>query len=748
MTFKKYCAIFLLLFGFLIATTRCSTDVNAKIGTQKQSKMKEILSMISNALNIDDEGINHTLEFFKKITDFTNFDESSRNSTECLEDFLYVLELLKEGDLEAEKMFDSYGKPGSGIMSGNINWVGSYNECRNVTVPVLKNTTRGGFKGQYCQLGINLLPDSYNFPVKVGTCLPDTCDSSNVIAVLNTIVHKEEFQSFFSEKLRVDFQNRRAEVFSRIHRSHTVVLVVGACCGIGALLTLYSRPPIKEKDFCVLKETSVNKTNNIEMSSLPNIENNGTSINGTSEDSAISCSNSEGERSVTNEVRCVEDVPQVEEDKQDSATSSSNSEGECSATNEVRCVEDGPQIEEEKKERRIFLKFFLCFCPVTNAKKMEITAQNQRPVLNGLRSFASAWVVLCHTFSWSLTLVGNSVEALSMADNLWYQVILNGFYSVDIFFVMSGYFLATSFFSSAPKNRILKFFLMMIFRRLIRLLPLYAFTIFFFVTCFPHLASGPFWPHNAGTCKDNWWTNLLFVNNLSAAGAQCMPWTWYMPCDFQYFAFSLPLLYVLRRCPKLGKTLIFGLICASSAYVFYKTYENNLFTGPANNLFTGPANNLDFAAKNPGVFMVDVLYFSVNFVILNKKSSSPRSHGGVFHAEIRPTDVLGGSPGPQLCLSGLLLQSGKNVFETNKVASYAMDAATLTVALLCIFGLHLFGKDISLIGACFYNSSHHLLFSLCVAWFLFKCETGQAGRFLLWIGILVIFSCQTSLITL
>ncbi|GIY78163.1 putative 115 kDa protein in type-1 retrotransposable element R1DM [Caerostris darwini] len=48
--------------------------------------------------------------------------------------------------------------------------------------------------------------------------------------------------------------------------------------------------------------------------------------------------------------------------------------------------------------------------------------------------------------------------------------------------------------------------------------------------------------------------------------------------------------------------------------------------------------------------------------ILLPKSSSPRSHGGAFHAEIRPTHVLGGSPEPQLCLSGLLLQSGHFVF--------------------------------------------------------------------------------------
>ncbi|GIX70082.1 nose resistant to fluoxetine protein 6 [Caerostris extrusa] len=448
-------------------------------------------------------------------------------------------------------------------MSGNFNWVGSFNECRNVSVPVLKNTTQGGFNGQYCQLSINLLPDSYNFPLKLGTCLPNTCDSSNLITILNTIMHKrramrakrqlenylvpKKFQSFFPEsfvstsktvELKCFPESREFSYGTIVYIS--VVLVVAACCLIGATITLCSRQPIKEKDCCDLKEMSVPKTNNIEMSSLPNIENNGDSINGTSEDSSISGSNSEGECVVTNEVRRVEDGPQVEEEKQDSATSSNNSEGECSATNkdrcaedvpqvqenkqdsaisdsnsegecnvtnEVRCVENVSQVEEEKKGVKNFLKkFFLCFCPITNEEKMQLTAQSQRPVLNGLRSFAAAWVLLCHTFSFAFNVVGNPVEALSMADNLWYQVILNGFYSVDIFFLLR----------SSNKGGT--------HRAMLNLSQICASTSvriydFLFVTSFRHLASGPFWPHDTGTCQDNWWMNLLFCEQLVYRGS-------------------------------------------------------------------------------------------------------------------------------------------------------------------------------------------------------------------------------------
>ena len=53
-----------------------------------------------------------------------------------------------------------------------------------------------------------------------------------------------------------------------------------------------------------------------------------------------------------------------------------------------------------------------------------------------------------------------------------------------------------------------------------RLTPLYAAIIMIYTNLWMYMGSGPLWPPLNGStyfCKDNWWTNLLYVNNLVRA---------------------------------------------------------------------------------------------------------------------------------------------------------------------------------------------------------------------------------------
>jgi len=49
------------------------------------------------------------------------------------------------------------------------------------------------------------------------------------------------------------------------------------------------------------------------------------------------------------------------------------------------------------------------------------------------------------------------------------------------------------------------------------------------------LGEGPLWISNGvidqlgGLCKSDWWSNFLFVNNLTNQG--CMSWLWYLAND-------------------------------------------------------------------------------------------------------------------------------------------------------------------------------------------------------------------------
>jgi len=52
------------------------------------------------------------------------------------------------------------------------------------------------------------------------------------------------------------------------------------------------------------------------------------------------------------------------------------------------------------------------------------------------------------------------------------------------------------------------------------LTPIYMILIGFMTSLFVYLGDGPLWPYTDTThifydaCKDNWWTNLLYVNNI------------------------------------------------------------------------------------------------------------------------------------------------------------------------------------------------------------------------------------------
>lgn len=112
-----------------------------------------------------------------------------------------------------------------------------------------------------------------------------------------------------------------------------------------------------------------------------------------------------------------------------------------------------------------------------------------------------------------------------------------------------------------------------------------------------HLSDGPLWKHMAvkesENCQQNWWTNLLFVNNYVNADQpvsaeillfsdyyiiktisrqQCMIQSWYMACDLHLCAVGILIVYFVWKFPKCEKfVLIIAIVvsCFISAYVVY-----------------------------------------------------------------------------------------------------------------------------------------------------------------------------------
>ncbi|GAB6033680.1 hypothetical protein CHUAL_013737 [Chamberlinius hualienensis] len=111
-------------------------------------------------------------------------------STECYNDLILFLETLEKPSKDgksynwAQQMMDSYGGIPSGIAQANIYWLGDFWECLKVEVKK-DNSTELRFKGQYCLAFLNIIVP---LPVKIGTCFPSTCTSSELQDVINLVM--------------------------------------------------------------------------------------------------------------------------------------------------------------------------------------------------------------------------------------------------------------------------------------------------------------------------------------------------------------------------------------------------------------------------------------------------------------------------------------------------------------------------------------------------------------------------------
>ncbi|XP_054717447.1 nose resistant to fluoxetine protein 6-like [Uloborus diversus] len=223
-------------------------------------------------------------------------------------------------------------------------------------------------------------------------------------------------------------------------------------------------------------------------------------------------------------------------------------------------------------------KFLLSFSLNTNSNLLLNTDDGESGLdsLHGMRFFGMGWLVLGHTyFNSNVQMYGNLSEASAFAEGFLFQIIVNSTVSIDTFFFISAVLLSYLTLQSTSKHgyySIPRLFL----RRLIRTLPPYMMVIAA-TLLLPHLGSGPFWNETVDpvveSCKQNWWTNILFINNFVTTPVQrCLEHSWYLSCDFQLFTIALFLLLALNRHPALGIALNIVMIMVSMVMTGLLTY--------------------------------------------------------------------------------------------------------------------------------------------------------------------------------
>ncbi|XP_042897471.1 nose resistant to fluoxetine protein 6-like [Parasteatoda tepidariorum] len=237
------------------------------------------------------------------------------------------------------------------------------------------------------------------------------------------------------------------------------------------------------------------------------------------------------------------------------------------------------------------MRVLLSFSFISNFKKFVNTKSTSDTLscLNGIRFLCMSWIILGHSYlnvNFQIFLGLEKVRAY--AKDFAFQAVINASVAVDTFFCMGGLLVCYLTIKLVKIQGHPFNITVYILHRLWRILPVYTYVILFMFLG-DLMGSGPIWYDTTHryikACEDNWWTNLIFVNNFYHAANMCIPQSWYMACDFQMYVAAILILIPILRWPRVGLSMCVVVIVSSILYCGIGTYVNNY---PPTMLFAHP----------------------------------------------------------------------------------------------------------------------------------------------------------------
>ncbi|KAL6743340.1 hypothetical protein Aduo_016386 [Ancylostoma duodenale] len=172
----------------------------------------------------------------------------------------------------------------------------------------------------------------------------------------------------------------------------------------------------------------------------------------------------------------------------------------------------------------------------------------QITTLNCIRTVSMLWVIIGHSFAFTMAVVDNPLDIFDHRKTYVGQIFANSYLAVDSFFFIAGVLVAFLKFKDIRRNNAalsIRSWLMFYVHRILRLSPAYYILILFYAFLFtswlhdmPVLLGPKF---GVDSCRENWWINFLYLNNFIDEANMCYLVSWYLATDFQIYIFS-PLL--------------------------------------------------------------------------------------------------------------------------------------------------------------------------------------------------------------
>lgn len=144
-------------------------------------------------------------------------------SLECRTQVVQLVNGLRNMENWAWEMFDSNGRPESGLYKGNTFWEGRFSQCNDVYHEQNNATV---IRGKYFRVKFSGPAGQQEFQISVGTCFPSSCTNHDVTKLLYNATEFISWPKFFLiEKV---FQKIRISVINIEHEKnlyHDVVAI-------------------------------------------------------------------------------------------------------------------------------------------------------------------------------------------------------------------------------------------------------------------------------------------------------------------------------------------------------------------------------------------------------------------------------------------------------------------------------------------------------------------------------------------
>ncbi|CAF3539956.1 unnamed protein product [Adineta steineri] len=476
MRFRSFFSIILFVLIF-------KNDING----ESISFMNLIPSIIANHRFVQENIIDSTIEFNQTLP-WINIDLTiDANGSNCSQDIQLLARDLATRKIWVLKTLDAWGKFPSGVMQGNIYWVGSVFECKHHLRGLNNSVVQQPFRTRTCTIGngfSNIIRPVY------GLCVPQSCNANDLVNYINTRTIRIPFIKRF---IHLTDDN----IHCIDHRSYDgkaiLTIVILTILVILILLATGMHIACKEK-------YSLQVEDSIRSGYEPILDQ---TIVETETETVITTTTA----ATTDPLD--EGTPLIARPRQTVDSIAQNLINCCSLTNNYQLLKNKSQ-------------------------------PNTLACLNGIRVLSLCWVILGHTFVFAAFYSDNVVTIINWSRHLYAQIIIQAVFSIDSFFLLSGLLTAFIYFISKIENErfsILRFFVNHYIYRYLRYTIFYAIMLLIYITLSPYFGqSGPIYPINGSetlACKHTWWRNLLYINNMFDSRDSCMPVTWFLAANMQ-----------------------------------------------------------------------------------------------------------------------------------------------------------------------------------------------------------------------